>query len=70
MKLSLSLKYSGSKTRAAREKIFEVCTKMGQTDLDNVHKLVTDVEKAEEGVKEENSDAPRSRRAVQSFQEG
>lgn len=35
------------------EKILKFAPKMGQADLDNVHKLVTDVKKAEEGVKEE-----------------
>ncbi len=35
------------------EKILKFAPKMAQADLDNVYKLVTDVKKAEEGVKEE-----------------
>ena len=35
------------------EKILKFAQQMSQADLDNVYKLVTDVKKAEEGVKEE-----------------
>ena len=46
------------------EKILKFAPKMGQTDLDNVHKLVTDVKKAEEGVKKNWRCAKKSTRST------